>query len=168
MEKDFGMCEMCGMRSATVFIKKNINGIITEKHLCSHCAEKLQKSEAFNDIFGEINLLSGLFEEQVPMAKMRVCKCGTSEKDVVDNFKFGCSECYNTFRDIAKKFVIKLGGNIYVGKPSAVLEEKKISVTPSKQEVIKAQIKDAIACEDYLLANELKQKLSDINGKEEK
>ncbi|MEG1609208.1 MAG: hypothetical protein RR348_05005, partial [Clostridia bacterium] len=162
MDKDYEMCEMCGMRAATFFIKKNINGVVTEKHLCAHCAEKLQKSDAFNEIFDGVNLFSGLFDEQPTMTKMRVCKCGTTEKDVIDNMKFGCSECYNTFRDIAKKFVGKLGGNTYVGKPELVHELKEEQKPLDEQQLLRQQIKDAVDKEDFLLANELKEKLSKL------
>lgn len=166
MEKDFGMCEMCGMRQATVFIKKSVNGLVTEKHLCPHCAQMLQKSQDFDDIFGDVNLFSGLFDMQPAANKMRVCKCGTTEKDVVDNFKFGCAECYETFKDIAQKFVSKLGGKVYAGKEHNALPlNKPTKKSESKVDALKRQLAEAVEKEDFLLANELKQRLSELKEK---
>ena len=34
-------CENCGKNEVTFMYQSNINGKITEKHLCSECAEKL-------------------------------------------------------------------------------------------------------------------------------
>ena len=34
-------CENCGKNEVTFFYQSNINGQVTEKHLCSECAEKL-------------------------------------------------------------------------------------------------------------------------------
>jgi len=44
-------CENCGKNEVTFVYRSNINGTITEKHLCSECAEKLgyaQKITAHN------------------------------------------------------------------------------------------------------------------------
>ena len=34
-------CENCGKNEVTFVYQSNINGKVTEKHLCSHCAEEL-------------------------------------------------------------------------------------------------------------------------------
>ena len=34
-------CEHCGKNEVTFVYQSNINGKVTEKHLCSHCAEEL-------------------------------------------------------------------------------------------------------------------------------
>lgn len=34
-------CEHCNQNEATTYIKQNINGKVTEMHLCRDCAEKL-------------------------------------------------------------------------------------------------------------------------------
>ena len=38
-------CENCGKNEVTFVYQSNINGKITEKHLCSECAEKLGYSQ---------------------------------------------------------------------------------------------------------------------------
>lgn len=34
-------CQHCGMNDATFYYRSNVNGRITEQHLCADCAEKL-------------------------------------------------------------------------------------------------------------------------------
>lgn len=38
-------CENCGKNEVTLVYQSNINGKVTEKHLCSECAEKLGYSQ---------------------------------------------------------------------------------------------------------------------------
>jgi len=40
-------CENCGKNEVTFVFQSNINGQVTEKHLCSECAEKLGYTRAF-------------------------------------------------------------------------------------------------------------------------
>ena len=59
-------CENCGKNEVTFVYQSNINGQVTEKHLCSECAEKLgytqrlaaQSQRMMRGLFG-----SGLFED---------------------------------------------------------------------------------------------------------
>ena len=64
-------CENCGKNEVTFVYQSNINGQITEKHLCSECAEKLgytQKIAARNrsmmqSFFGGSLLGNGFFDD---------------------------------------------------------------------------------------------------------
>ncbi|MBQ0038085.1 MAG: UvrB/UvrC motif-containing protein [Clostridiales bacterium] len=40
-------CEHCGKNEATFYYKSNVNGRVTEKHLCHECAEKMGYTESF-------------------------------------------------------------------------------------------------------------------------
>ena len=64
-------CENCGKNEVTFIYQSNINGKVTEKHLCSECAEKLgytQKIAARNrsmmqSFFGGSLLGNGFFDD---------------------------------------------------------------------------------------------------------
>ena len=59
-------CENCGKNEVTFVYQSNVNGPVTEKHLCSECAEKLgytqrlaaQSQRMMRGLFG-----GGLFED---------------------------------------------------------------------------------------------------------
>lgn len=54
-------CQNCGKNEANFFQRTNINGNVTETHLCAECAEKLGY---FNSgAFSANSLLDSLFEE---------------------------------------------------------------------------------------------------------
>ena len=40
-------CEHCGVNNATFFCKTNINGRVSQVHLCPDCAEKLGYTHSF-------------------------------------------------------------------------------------------------------------------------
>lgn len=67
-------CENCGKNEVTFVYQSNINGKITEKHLCSECAEKLGYSQKIashsqrmmqnffgNSLFGDDGFLDDFF-----------------------------------------------------------------------------------------------------------
>ena len=40
-------CEHCGIHDATFFCKTNVNGRVSQVHLCPHCAEELGYTRSF-------------------------------------------------------------------------------------------------------------------------
>ena len=59
-------CENCGKNEVTFVYQSNVNGRITEKHLCSDCAEKLgytQKLAARSQRMMQGLFSGGLFED---------------------------------------------------------------------------------------------------------
>ena len=65
-------CEHCGKNEVTFIYQSSVNGTVTEKHLCSACAEKLGYSQklaahsqrmmrGFDEMFGG-SFLDGFFE----------------------------------------------------------------------------------------------------------
>ncbi len=165
------MCEMCGMRPATVFFKKTINGVTTEKSLCQHCASAVNQTNLFDEVFGD-NFYSAMFgmAPHKGMSKLRVCpKCGTSERDVLENYRFGCSECYEAFRDIASQYVSKLGGKVYHGQPaaqtSAEPRPKQASSPQSELQRLERLKQEAIDKEDYLTAQSYYEQIRNLQNK---
>ena len=51
-------CENCGKNVATTYIKRVVNGIKTEKHLCSKCAMELGLTSQSG---GFTNMLTSMF-----------------------------------------------------------------------------------------------------------
>ena len=86
------LCQICGMRKATIVVKTNVNGVKSEQHLCAHCAAKLSAGENFvQDFFNEAAMLmSGLGddgagsqeESALRVQRMLPHFCGHSGADV--------------------------------------------------------------------------------------
>lgn len=180
------MCDMCGMHEATVFFKKTVNGVTTEKNLCPHCAAVVEQNNLVDDVFGDGSLISqmlGLQSFLSPKTNIRVCPhCGTSDREIAETGKFGCSECYGVFRDIAKRYVSELGGRVYVGhkdEQAGVKDAKeskkecaKAAKSASKEaqpqselERLQALKKQAVEQEDYLTAAKLNEQIKALTQK---
>lgn len=175
------MCQVCGKRPATVFIKNNINGKIIEKELCAECAAQLQGTDMLEDIF--VNGVNGLFssimgmpfeEDERSRIKERACpNCGMTERQIRESYTFGCSECYKTFQDLAKEFVSKLGGTAHKGRTpkgykglsegTSVKEESKKELTVSEKiQELERKMKEAAANEDYDTALSVKKQIEEL------
>ena len=50
-------CDRCGKNEATFYYKSNINGKVTQVHLCPQCAEEL----GYTDSFRSAGMTGGLF-----------------------------------------------------------------------------------------------------------
>ena len=87
-------CENCGKNEVTFIYQSNINGKVTEKHLCSECAEKLgytQKIAARNrsmmqSFFGGSLLGNGFFDDFFSPMPSLMGRSGWLLEDPFDDF----------------------------------------------------------------------------------
>ena len=176
------MCQMCGKRPATVFIKNSYNGKTVEKELCAECAAQLRENGMMQDIFsGGVNDLFSsimgmpLYEEDMPRVRQgRACpNCGMTERQIRESYSFGCSECYNVFSDLAKEFVSRMGGGAHKGRapgrykgisdtPAAAKTAKKELSVEERIEDLERRMKEAAANEDYDSALEYKKQIEEL------
>ena len=61
------LCKNCGLRPATTHIKRVVNGKVSEYHLCSECANKMNIS-AFSP-FDLSELWGSFFGDRLPQSK---------------------------------------------------------------------------------------------------
>jgi protein arginine kinase activator len=115
------ICQECNQRPATLHFTKIINGEKTEVHLCEKCAN--EKGEIFmfsgESGFTFNNLLAGLlnidssFKQQNKNAfqqeEILQCeRCGMTFPQFVKIGRFGCSHCYDTFKEQLKPVLKRL------------------------------------------------------------
>lgn len=118
------LCENCGKRPATFHFTKIVNGQKTEMHLCETCArEKGEFLPMSNDAFSIHHLLSGMMHDlsQRPPAaapeRLSCPSCGWTYEDLIQTSRFGCSECYDTFRTQLRPVFRRLhGSETHTGK----------------------------------------------------
>lgn len=106
------ICQECQERPATLHFTKILNGEKTELHYCEKCAQ--EKGEMFmfdgEPGFSINNLLAGLFsydpifqqtkQETLPRNDILQCEnCKMTFKQFLNVGKFGCSHCYETFKE---------------------------------------------------------------------
>lgn len=104
-------CSECNKRPATLHVTQIINGKKTDLHVCEVCAAN--KGYSFNDSdepYSLHDLLTGLFNfgsSQLDLQKgnlfreldeVKCSKCNMTFDDFQRIGKFGCAQCYTTFK----------------------------------------------------------------------
>lgn len=167
-------CSVCG-KPATVCKKETINGVTKVSYYCDECFALIEKGNSFD------NLLSAMFNiggGNIQKPKMRVCTCGMTEREILNSGKFGCSECYNLFRDIAENYVNARGYLSHKGKkPTNYVQQSAKSDANvkaegdtkkmSKLDKLKAELAQAVKEERFLDCDKIAKQIAALQ-KEEK
>ena len=167
------LCEKCKKNQAVTHIRQNINGVLTEMHLCEDCAAEIsgmfenEYGKLFSDfgfgidsmlgsIFGQDflseNLLSDSREAKCPM-------CQSTVSQIKKSGNVGCGKCYETFRAELTPLIQRIHGKtVHNGKiPESA--EGEISVKAKLAE-LESELKDAIENQDFekavILRDEIK------------
>ncbi|HYG77269.1 MAG TPA: UvrB/UvrC motif-containing protein [Planctomycetota bacterium] len=166
MKCDVGSCE----NEATVHLTEIREGKKHEMHLCERCAaEKGLPGKAH---FSISDLLAGIASQAQAQAqktprrsKEAACPvCTTTLTQFQSSGRFGCPECYNTFRDDVQGLVEKIHDAAqHVGKvPRRVSSE--ISLQKDVRQ-LQLDLKRAIRKEDYEKAAAIRDQIKQIEDK---
>ena len=175
-------CEICGKKKATVHLTELVDEQVSELHICEDCAR--EKSVQMEQQFGLADLLAGLSDFGKPMAEkpspqpqpVLECKeCGTSYQEFKKHGRLGCSECYVSFQGQLESLLKKIhGASKHVGKMSkhivaATASDAGVEASSAKGqqdiEALRQQLQQAVLCEDYERAAELRDKIREMEQK---
>lgn len=140
------LCPECGKRPATLHYTKIVNGNKSEFHLCEVCAQdRGEYMPGVNDGFSFFNqLLSGLLnfepstselgDHEALKSALRCPTCGLTYHQFSKVGKFGCADCYTTFRDRLNPLLRRVHGHsTHRGKiPERTQGELKLKRTLEK------------------------------------
>lgn len=135
------ICDRCKKNNATTYIKTNINGKVTEKHLCSECA-KLED-------MGESNYINGFFDDFFSPS----LDFGFS-LPFMPSFSFAGTSNRNSILDQAKNS-IKIGADKY-------REDMKKCPNAFKIQSLRQELNEAVSKEDYEKASKLKKEIDEL------
>lgn len=158
------MCENCLKNPATTHIKKVVNGVATEKHLCAYCAAK----NGYGN-FGKLsltNLLTSMLSDGADssITKATRCEvCGCSFSDIVESGRMGCSECYATFKNELIPSLKRLHGKaLHVGNsPSKAPKEETLE---EKIRSLKEKLSQAVETQEFEKAAEIRDEIKKLEG----
>lgn len=164
-------CQHCNNNEATTYIKKNINGKVSEMHLCSECAKELGVMEEFspesffNDTFFGNFLGAGIPAMNI-ISGIDHCECcGSTFNDIVKNGKVGCANCYSKFEEKLQPSITKMHGNAkHIGKNVTYTQEPdEKAAEVSELENLKNQLKEAVKEQRFEDAAVLRDKIKKMN-----
>lgn len=170
------VCEECG-KEATVYWKENINGNVKEAHLCADCAQKKEWGKFFSEpvfepaFFEDFFPSFPLFSHSSAMKSLAaedVCPtCGETVTDIRENGRFGCPDCYRTFRDrLDLRPFIGRGyrGKRLTGRTPEAKEAKKEEDPKARVASLRKQLKKAVAEENYEEAARLRDTIRGLEA----
>ena len=142
------LCEKCKKNTATVHFKQNINGSVKEIFLCPICA-------------GEEGIVSGnpfsFFTPREKSTQKAVCPTCKHNFDFYRKTgRFACPDCYSAFSDSAESILKK------IHKTSS--HKGDMNCVPSKLDKLKTELRDAIECENFEKAAELRDEIRSLEG----
>ncbi|MCW8130254.1 MAG: UvrB/UvrC motif-containing protein [Planctomycetota bacterium] len=160
-------CENCGKRDATVHLTEITKGVKQEIHLCEPCAS--EKGLPGKAHFSISDLLAGI-------TSASQAKKGRQEKDVqcptceltLSQFqssgRFGCPDCYTTFKDDILPLVEKIhDSSQHVGKvPNRVSQEVGLQ---KELRHLQLELKRTVKREDYEKAAQLRDQIRIVEEK---
>lgn len=117
-------CESCHEREATIHITKNSGFNQREYFLCEQCANEsfsAQYSSFQDESFNIHQLLKSLSHQKLSPEESQIeqCKtCGSTIESILQNGKFGCPDCYQTFPEEVADIIsrVQLHQHAHVGK----------------------------------------------------
>ncbi|WP_459503707.1 UvrB/UvrC motif-containing protein [Bacillus sp. C1] len=166
-------CQNCNIRPAALHYTKVINGQKAEVHLCEQCAEQngytsffqsTQPSFSFHDLLaGLLHGESSMFEKQEDnfsdTGVLRCPACSMTYEQFVKVGRFGCTSCYETFKEQITpmlkrlhgghtqhfgKIPKRMGGNIHLKKELDELKLKLNEYVQKEEFEEAAHIRDQI------------------------
>ncbi len=152
------LCQKCQKNTAHVNIVKNINGNITQLHLCNECAagEKLHFPSFQTD-----ELFSAFFKGMTARPEtetLRCPGCGLTYQELKNSGKFGCSDCFHTFSGYLDSMFKSIHGNaVHTGK----IPKKAATSLHQKREIeeLKQKLRKAIESEQFEVAAQLRDQI---------
>lgn len=176
------LCPECGKRPATLHYTKIVNGHKTEFHLCEVCAQEkgeYMQMPGFENGFSFHQLLSGLLNFDAshsepgghgaaPKPQMHRCPtCGLTYNQFSKIGRFGCADCYKTFRDRLVPLLRRVHGHAsHRGKiPERTKGELKLR---RELERLKEELALRVKAEEFEEAARLRDRIRSLQEKLEK
>lgn len=166
-------CQDCKKQEATVHLTQIVNNEKTSLSLCKDCAAARGFHSPLDNVpFPLAEILSSM-AAKMPIGKMDaandlICSgCGLSFEQFTRQGRFGCGQCYRTFRANIEPIMRKIhGASLHRGKTPELQTQTGVELdTPRpivEEERLRGALKEAIESEDFERAAELRDKLRAI------
>lgn len=168
------ICQDCKKKEAVVHFTQIINNEKTSLSLCKKCAAARGFHSPLDNMpFPLADILSGL-AANLPKSKEMTAEetvtcstCGLSFKEFTQQGRFGCGDCYNTFRNRLEMIMRKIhGASMHRGKnptfTTSTNDSENVQTSVKEEERLKEELQKAIETEDFERAAELRDKLKTL------
>ena len=161
------ICQDCKKKDATVHLTQIINNEKIVLSLCKGCAAKRGFHSPLDNVpFPLASILQGLIQQQFAGKKETVpditcTRCGLTFEEFTQQGRFGCGDCYRTFRPRLELIMRKIhGSSLHKGKLPVTSKDEPLPI--KEEERLEGELKKAIEAEDFERAADLRDKLKAI------
>lgn len=144
------LCDICGIKEATIHFKQVINNQAQAIHLCEECAEEkgFGLPNLPQSFPGLLEFFSSMFKGEQGTPDVRCSGCGMELREFQKKGRLGCSNCFSAFKQPLLSLLKQMhGSNVHVGRyPPAA---KETAQKEKKIEELKKELKKVIASENY-------------------
>lgn len=166
-----GICESCKKQPATFHLTNlTREGQKIEKHLCEQCAVnqglvQIQKQPYVNEIVE--NFVKDAKGIASAIGNLVCENCGISYLEFRNQGLLGCADDYEVFKEVLGPLLERAqdGATHHTGKTPCSLDASS-ATGAARQEirVLKRQLADAVAAEDYERAAELRDRIESLES----
>ena len=163
-------CQDCEGQDATVSLTQIINNEKVVLNLCKDCAAKRGFHSPLDNIpFPLANFLANMLDTGQPgestaavsLPDLTCENCGLTFEEFSRLGRFGCGQCYRTFRERLQPLLRKIhGSSLHRGKLPPMLSEDATVI--KEQERLEQELRHAIDSEDFERAADLRDKLKSL------
>lgn len=177
------LCDRCQKRDAKILYTEIINGVKKEQHLCEECATDYTSFQMEKPLMNSEltlgDLLSTLLDnytaadnkqasEVVPV--VTCSNCGTTYEEFMQKGRFGCAQCYQSFKEQLGKTMKGIqGSEIHTGKrPKGyqIVATGRILKGITEAEKLTIKLHEAIEKEEFEEAARLRDLIKQMKKEE--
>lgn len=170
------LCEKCKKNQAVTHIRQNINGNLTEMHLCQECAAEIsgkfenEYGKLFSDFgFGIDSMLTSIFGQDFLSENLlsdhtdRCEMCGSSLDEIRKSGNVGCKQCYEHFGKELMPLIQRIHGKtVHNGKiPQSAGKE---ITTKAKITELEKELQALIDSQEFEKAAEIRDKINSLKN----
>ena len=139
-------CDLCA-KPATVHLTQIVNNKVHKVDLCEACAQAKGVTDPSGFSLADL-LLKASLNPEPSVAGVRCEQCGFTQGDFKKHGRFGCPQCYETFKGIVEPMLDNMHkGTTHTGKvPHRALERKSLYDRLTKLEL---DLTEAVKTERY-------------------
>ncbi len=153
-------CQICS-KPATVHFTQIINNKVHKIDLCEACAQAKGVTDPSGFSLADLLVKVALNPEPVAGNELRCEKCGFTQADFKKHGRFGCPNCYDTFKGMVEPMLEGMHkGNKHIGKtPKCALERQSFS---ERLTALETGLHEAIRTERYEDAAHIRDEITQL------
>ena len=153
------LCQNCKQKPATVFAEQNINGSVTQAHLCENCA----RSALFSGTPSLLAEMLGWDTHRITTGEDVCPECGMKLQELHSSARAGCGNCYTFFAPVLKPFISRIHR---AGKHTGKVPRSAGAEISRKRTLaaLEEQLRGCVEKQEFERAAELRDEINKLKG----